>query len=185
MSESNYEKVMRIGKEILLREDAQSLSADITKDALNEATAEMERAAVEGDEVAFLHAKQKKADAQTQLEMLEIRNRNRSEMISMSEAKDILSPYVEESISNMLEEFRTFLSTYDELCAQIERIISAGDQYNRVMKYWKDHVMKVNQFPFRVFMAELFPVPVVLQMKNRSAFDRQRIQEAINRYSGK
>lgn len=185
MSESSFDKVMRIGREILLREDAESLSVDIAEDAVNVATAEMEKAAIDGDEAAYLKAKEKRADAQTKYEMLKIRGRNRAEVVSMAEAKNILSPYVDESISNMVEEFEGFLKTYDEMCARVERIIAAGDRYNSVMNFWGNHVMRVGKLPFASYMAELFPVAIVVQMKNRSAYERQRIQDAVDRYRNK
>ena len=185
MSESNFDKVMRIGREILLREDAESLSVDIAEDAVNAATAEMEKAAMDGDEAAYLKAKEKRADAQTKYEMLKIRGKNRSELVPMSEATHILSPYVNEAISNMADEFEGFLHTYDDMCAKVERIITAGDRYNSVMSFWRNHVMKVDKLPFASFMAELFPVAIVVQMKNRSAYERQRIQEAVDRHRNK
>ena len=61
--ESNYDKVMRIGKEIIIRLDAKSLEMDLAADAEKKAAEEAEKAAIAGDEKAFAEAKQKQAEA--------------------------------------------------------------------------------------------------------------------------
>lgn len=178
--ESNFDKVMRIGKEILIRMDAKSLDMDLAADAEKKAAEDAEKAALSGDEKAFAEAKQKQTEARNRYEMLKIRARNNVPVMDMTEPNAALAAYVAESKGNFREAFKVFLSQFDEMSKSVEKIIDLGNQYNTVMNYWKNYVLKTSRFPYPDYAAAIYPIKIVMDMTQRFKYQREQVEKLIN-----
>lgn len=178
--ESNYDKVMRIGKEIIIRLDAKSLEMDLAADAEKKAAEEAEKAAIAGDEKAFAEAKQKQAEARNRYEMLQIRARNHVPVMDMTEPNAALAAFVIENKADIREAFKVFLSQFDEMSKSVEKIIDLGNQYNTVMNYWKNYVLKTSRFPYPDYAAAIYPIKIVMDMTQRFKYQREQVEKLIN-----
>ena len=179
MKESNLEKVMRIGKEIEIRENAKGLDITLASSAVEEAENAVEQAAIAGDEVKYATAKDELKAAQNRLEIAKIQAKNKIYRVSDSEIREYLSPFVREHLELINNGFIEFLSIYESLCGKVEEILALGDQYNNVMHYWKYFVAKSNQFPYQEYVALFLPMNLLINIKNRKDYTHKMIEDSI------
>lgn len=177
--ENALDRVMRIGKEIQIREDAKGLDVVLASNAVEEAESAAEQAAIAGDEVKYAIAKDNLKAAQNRLEIAKIQAKNKIYRISDSEIRESLSPFVRDHLEIMNNEFIELLSIYDSLCEKVEEILALGDQYNSVMHYWKYFVAKSNQFPYQEYASLFLPMVLLTSIKNRKEYTRKMIKDAI------
>ena len=178
--QSAFDNVMQKGNEICILLGSRSLDMDMLADSVKAADEEIEKAALAGDESAYAEAKRKRTEAQNRLEMLQIQAKNNAPVVDLDEAKAVLNSYAVDNSDRMKEAFRTFLSQFDAMSKTIDSIVEIGKEYNKVMDYWKNFVLKTPNFPYREFAALIYPIKIVMDIKQRFSYQREQVERLIN-----
>lgn len=175
-----FEKAMTAGKEIEKRKEAKTREMDMASEAVTAAAAEMEKAAIEGNETAYAKAKEKKNAAENRLEILQIRDRNKTTTTDwIKEAEPILNELKTNSLDEMRKMIMEFCSKDAELLQLIDSIDEYSKKYNHVLDYFKSYVFKDPNWHIQ-YMADLLPIAHVLDIKRKYSFQRSEIKKAIN-----
>ena len=178
--DSIFEKAMTAGKEIEKRREAKMREMDLASEAISEAAAEMEKAAIEGNETAYAKAKEEKIAAENRLEILQIRNRNKiTTMDWIKEAEPALNELKTESVAEFRKMLLEFCSKDAELIQLIDFIDEYAQKYNRVLDYYKSYVIKDPNYSVE-YMAYLLPIAHILDIKRKLSFQRNEIRKAVN-----
>ena len=179
--ESAYERAMRIGKEVIILVEARSLDISLAAEAEQKAAEEINKAALSGNESAYAEAKRKHAEAQNRLEILQIQRKNNVPVVDMTEANSALDAYVTDAKTRLKNAFSDFLSKYDELCKTIDLIENIAAEYNKVVPYYKNYVLKVAKLPYKEYAVLMFPINTVIDIKKKFAYQRQNIEKFVNK----
>ena len=169
--DSILEKAMKAGKEIEQRKTAKSLEYDQAAAAVTAAAADMEAAALAGDETAYAQAKQRRAAAENRLEIMQIREKNKTGGNDLhAETLSVLQTLEADSLEEIKKYCREFLSRYEEIVKFIDQVDNYAQRYNQVQEYFKSYVLKSTDYKCR-YMIELFPQLVhVLDFKRKFRF---------------
>ena len=179
--DSILDKAMKAGKKIELKKTAKELEMSQAEEAVNTAAAEMEKAAVDGNESAYAQAKDKRNAAENRLEILRIRARNHVESTDwINECTPVLKELERDGTEEIRKMCREFLSKYNELCGLIDSIDQYSQRYNKVHEYFRSHVLKTNDYRFR-YMADILPIANIVDFKRKYGFQRGQIENAVGK----
>ena len=179
--DSIFDKAMKAGKEIEQRKDAQNIELERAAQEVNAATAEMEKAAIDGNETAYAKAKDKRNAAENRLEILQIRTRNSiGNTDCLKECGPVLKDLEDESTSELRKMCREFLSKYDDLVNFIISIDEYSQRYNNIQTYFRDHVIRSDEYHFK-YMSELLPILHILDFKKKFAYQRSEIEKTVGK----
>ena len=120
-----FEKAMSAGREIAELKDAKSREMQEATDAVTAAAAEMEKAALDGNEAAYAKAKEKRNAAENRLEILQIRSKKSATTDCIKEAAPILAELEKNSVS----EIRKMISDFCAKDAEMVKLIKTIDEY--------------------------------------------------------
>lgn len=179
--ESAFDKVMRIGKEISILVDARALDMDMAVEAEKKAAEEINNAALAGDESAYAEAKRRHSEAQNRLEILQIQRSNNVPVVDLTEAHAALDAYVTDARTRLQNAFSLFLTQYDELCKIIDLIENIAAEYNKVVPYYKNYVLKTQHLPYQEYAVLMFPINTVTDMKKRFAYQRENVEKFVGK----
>lgn len=179
--DSILDRAMRIGKDIEQRKTAKALEQEQAVSAVTEASMEMERAALAGDEAAYAQAKEKRNASENRLEILRIRLKKG---VGKENLEQETASALQALESNGIEEMRKmcgeFLQRYDELLKLVDAIDNDSQRYNQVQEYYKSYVMKSNEYRPN-YMAELLPIAHIISFRDKFKYQRGEIAKAVNR----
>ena len=175
-----FDKAMTAGKEIEKRKEAKSREMEIASEAVTTATAEMEKAAIEGNENAYAKAKEKKNAAENRLEILQIRDRNKATSFDcVKEAEPILNELKTDSLEEIKNIIREFCSKEDELLRLIDSIDEYSQKYNQIMEYFKSNIFKDPNWRPQ-YMIDMLPISLILDFKRKLSYQRSMIRKTVN-----
>ena len=176
-----YDKAMKAGNKLEIRITAKALEMSQAEEAVKSAAADMERAAIEGNEAAYSQAKSKRNEAENRLEILRIREKNNVEKTNwIEEATPILKELENDSVSEIRKMCSEFLDKYSDIIDLINRIDEYSMRYNKVQEYFKSHVLRSNEYNIK-YMAQILPVSVILEFKRKFTFQFDTIKKAIGK----
>ncbi len=179
--ESIFDKAMRAGNKLEIRITAKALEMSQAEEAVKSAAADMERAAIEGNEAAYAQAKSKRNDAENRLEILRIREKNKVEKTDwINEATPILKELENDSVSEIQKMCSEFIDKYSDLLDLINRIEDFSTRYNRVQEYFKNHVLRSNEYNIK-YMSQMLPIAAILDFKKKFNFQFDTIKKAIDK----
>ena len=135
-----FDKAMAAGKELAELKEAKSREMQEATDAVTAAAAEMEKAAIDGNEAAYAKAKEKKYAAENRLEIMQIRARNKITTTDwIKEAAPILDELRKNSVAEIRKMIQDFCSKDAELLKVIESISEYSQKYNQVLEYFRSY----------------------------------------------
>lgn len=177
--ENLLDKAMATGNEIIKLKEAISREMQEATEAVTAAAAEMEKAAIDGNEAAYARAKEKRNSAENHLEVLQIRAKNRvTSTDADKEAALALVELQKESVSEIRKMIRDFCSKDAEIVRLVESIEESAKKYNQVVEYFRSYVLKDNDRKY-TYMAELLPIHMIIDYKKHFAFQRDKIRSAV------
>lgn len=179
--DSIFDKAMKAGREIEQRKAAIAIELEKAAQEVNAATAEMEKAAVDGNEAAYAKAKEKRNAAENRLEILQIRARKSTNNTDwIKECGPVLKELENDSTSELCKMCREFLSMYADIVTLIDSIDEYSQRYNRVQMYFRDHIIRSDEYRFK-YMAEILPILHILDFKKKFAYQRSEIEKRIGK----
>ncbi len=175
-----FDKAMAAGKELAELKEAKSREMQEATDAVTAAAAEMEKAAIDGNEAAYAKAKEKKYAAENRLEIMQIRARNKITTTDwIKEAAPILDELRKNSVAEIRKMIQDFCSKDAELLKVIESISEYSQKYNQVLEYFRSYVFKDPNWNCRM-MSDLLPIVMVLDFQRKFDYQRDKLRKAAD-----
>lgn len=150
--------------------------------AVKAANAEMEQAALAGDETAYAKAKERLSAAENRLEIIRIQEQKQAEM---NDPREQALSVMRKAQADALEEMRKisgiFLSQYDDLLKTVATITDYKNRYNEFRNYMRDYVLKTPNFSF-LTMEEIFPVNQMTDIERKNQYAMGLVKDAVNKH---
>ncbi len=179
--DSIFDKAKKAGNKLEIRITAKALEMSQAEEAVKSAVADMERAAIEGNEAAYSQAKSKRNEAENRLEILRIREKNNVEKTDwIKEATPILKELENESVSEIRKMCSEFLDRYADIVNLINQIEEYSTRYNKIQEYFKNHVLRSNEYNIE-YMVQILPINAILDFKRKFNFQLDVIKKAIGK----
>lgn len=176
-----FDKTRKTGEDIINRKLAKAREMEQISEAVTTAAAEMERAALDGNEADYARAKEKHTAAENRLEILQIRTRNNIGQEDYSgEIKTALDELKAASLGELRKLGCRFLEQYAEILETINAALEYDTQYNNMQEYYKTYVIKDPNYNYQ-FLSEFFPVIHIKDFKQKFTYQLSCIKKALNK----
>lgn len=176
------EKARKTADEIMQKKTAKAQEIETISAAIKAASAEMEQAALAGDETAYARAKEKRNAAENRMEIIRIQEKKQA---GNDDTQDRIYSAMREAKSATLDELRTiskeFISKYEDLCKTAALVEDRTSRYNELHDYFKNHILKTNDFPFE-YMQDIFPVNHITGIDRRNSFSVDFVRKAVDNH---
>lgn len=176
-----FDKARKTGEDIISRRNAKTKEMEQAAAAVTTAAAEMETAALAGNETEYARAKEKRAVAENRLEILQIRARNNARKEDCSaEIKAALDGMKAASLAELRKIGSRFLEQYAEILETINAALECGKQYNGTQNYYKEYVMQDPNYHYQM-LNELFPIMQMDAFQKKFSLQISDIKKACNK----
>lgn len=176
-----FEKARKTGENIISRRNAKTKEMEQAAAAVTTAAAEMETAALAGNETEYARAKEKRAVAENRLEILQIRARkNANKEDSSAEITAALDEMKAACLAELRKIGGRFLEQYAEILVTIDTAMEYGKQYDGTQTYFKEVVMQDPNYHFQM-MYEMFPLMKMDDFRKKFSYHISDIKKACNK----
>lgn len=183
---SDFNKIIgeawKAADEIIQMKTIKQKEIDQATAAVKAADAEMEQAALAGDETAYAKAKERRSAAENRLEIIRIQEQKQA---GNDDSRETAFAVMRKVQADALEEMRkisgVFLSQYENLLKTVAIVSDYKKHYNELREYMKNHVLRTTDFPFQS-LEEIFPVNHMTDIERRQQYSIGFIRDAVNKH---
>ncbi|QTE68355.1 hypothetical protein JNO48_00050 [Clostridiales bacterium] len=176
------EKARKTADEIMQKKTAKAQEIETISAAIKAASAEMEQAALAGDETAYARAKEKRNAAENRMEIIRIQEKKQA---GNDDIQNRIFSVMRETESAALDELRTiskeFVSKYEDLCKTAALVQDRTTRYNKLRDYFRCDILKTNDFPFG-YLQEVFPVNHITDIERRYNYSVDFVRKAVDNH---